>query len=166
MHNVSRIVLIRHGQSTYNEKNLFTGWKDVELTQKGIGQAHAAANLIQDIDFTHAFTSKLKRARNTLDIILKDLNVDSTSFIDRVGIWVTKVKGKPLFKEKKIGAIGLRIKKWVTYHGISFNLNPDLTYYNNIQACGLCDYTATSLQELGIDFSQEDFDRLFIDFFK
>ena len=74
MSHQSHLVLIRHGESIYNEKNLFTGWEDVELTQKGIGQAHAAANLIQDIDFTHAFTSKLKRARNTLDIILKDLN--------------------------------------------------------------------------------------------
>lgn len=70
----SILVLIRHGQSTYNEKNLFTGWEDVELTQKGENEAHEAACLINNITFTHAFTSKLKRARNTLNIILNDLH--------------------------------------------------------------------------------------------
>ena len=74
MHNVSRIVLIRHGQSTYNEKNLFTGWKDVELTQKGTREAHEVAPLIQHLTFTHAFTSNLRRAQDTLDIILEDIS--------------------------------------------------------------------------------------------
>ena len=70
----SILVLIRHGQSTYNEKNLFTGWKDVELTYQGESEAREVASLINKITFTHAFTSKLKRARNTLNIILKNLN--------------------------------------------------------------------------------------------
>ena len=70
----SKLVLIRHGQSTYNEKNLFTGWQDVNLTPKGIQEAHNAAPIINDISFTHAFTSKLKRAKNTLTIILNDIN--------------------------------------------------------------------------------------------
>ena len=71
---MSKLVLIRHGQSIYNEKNLFTGWADVELTDKGTNEAKDAAPLIQDIVFTHAFTSKLKRAQNTLKIILKNIN--------------------------------------------------------------------------------------------
>ena len=54
-----------------------------------------------------------------------------------MGIWVIKNQGKLLKKEKKIGAIGLRIKKWITYHGLSFNINPNLSYYKNINACGL-----------------------------
>jgi len=70
----SKLVLIRHGQSTYNEKNLFTGWQDVNLTPKGIQEAHDSAPIINDISFTHAFTSKLKRAKNTLTIILNDIN--------------------------------------------------------------------------------------------
>ena len=74
MSNTSKLVLIRHGQSTYNEKNLFTGWQDVELTQQGIHEAHECTKLMKDISFTHAFTSKLKRAKNTLEIVLKDLN--------------------------------------------------------------------------------------------
>ena len=73
MSSQSCLVLIRHGQSTYNKKNLFTGWKDVELTKEGILEAHDAAPLIANITFTHAFTSHLKRARHTLDIILEDI---------------------------------------------------------------------------------------------
>ena len=71
---MSKLILIRHGQSTYNEKNLFTGWADVDLTEKGINEAKEAAPLIDNIKFTHAFTSQLKRAQNTLDIILKNIN--------------------------------------------------------------------------------------------
>ena len=72
----SCLVLIRHGQSTYNKQNLFTGWKDVKLTKKGVREAHEAAPLVANITFTHAFTSDLKRARDTLDIILKDIQQD------------------------------------------------------------------------------------------
>ena len=72
----SCLVLIRHGQSTYNEKNLFTGWKDVSLTEQGIREAHEAASLIANIAFTHAFTSNLKRAQHTLNIILTDIQQD------------------------------------------------------------------------------------------
>ena len=102
---------------------------------------------------------------NTLTCLLKNFQIEATSFSDRVGIWVTKVNGIKLSKEKKIGAIGLRIQKWVTYHGLSFNINPDLAYYNNIQACGLTDYSATSLKEIGVMLSQKEFDKIFIDIF-
>ena len=47
----SKLYLIRHGQSTYNKKNLFTGWKDVELTKEGLHEAHEAAPLIENITF-------------------------------------------------------------------------------------------------------------------
>lgn len=70
----SCLVLIRHGQSIYNEQNLFTGWKDVNLTEQGIREAHEAADLIQKITFTHAFTSTLHRAQHTLNIILECLD--------------------------------------------------------------------------------------------
>ena len=72
----SYLVLIRHGQSTYNKQNLFTGWKDVPLTKQGICEAHEAAQLLVNITFTHAFTSDLKRARHTLNIILNDIHQD------------------------------------------------------------------------------------------
>ena len=73
MSSQSCLVLIRHGQSTYNKKNIFTGWKDVELTEQGIREAHDAAPLIANINFTHAFTSNLIRAQHTLEIILKSI---------------------------------------------------------------------------------------------
>ena len=97
--------------------------------------------------------------------LLKELDIEATTFHDRVGIWVTKSNRYKLSKEKKIGAIGLRIKKWVTYHGLSFNINPDLAYYENIHACGLADYSATSLKELGTNLSQNEFDKIFISHF-
>ena len=80
-----------------------------------------------------------------------EFNIESRTFENRVGIWVTKNKGVKLEKEQKIGAIGLRIKKWVTYHGLSFNINPDLNYYKNINACGLKEYSSTSMKNLGIN---------------
>ena len=70
----SSLVLIRHGQSTYNEKNLFTGWEDVELTKQGINEAQQVVPLISNLVFTHAFTSKLIRAQHTLEIILKGIH--------------------------------------------------------------------------------------------
>jgi len=102
---------------------------------------------------------------NTIIKLLKNFHIESTSYSDRVGIWVTEVKGKKLPKEKKIGAIGLRIKKWITYHGMSFNINPDLAYYNNIKACGLGDASVTSLKELGFKLSQKEFDIMFMNIF-
>ena len=93
---------------------------------------------------------------------LKEFDIEATTYPKRVGIWVTKNKDKKLTKEKKIGAIGLRLKKWVTYHGLSFNINPDLSYYDNIHACGLRDYQTTSLSDLGIKINYDEFDEMFM----
>ena len=54
------------------------------------------------------------------------------------------------------------MKKWVTYHGLSFNINPDLSYYDNIYACGLKDYQTTSLSDLGIKINYNEFDKIFM----
>ena len=108
----------------------------------------------------------IKILENTVICLLKKFQIESTSFSDRVGIWVTKANGIKLSKEKKIAAIGLRIRKWITYHGLSFNIDPDLTYYNNIQACGLAEYSSTSLKELGVNLSQKEFDKIFIEIIK
>ena len=97
---------------------------------------------------------------------LDNYNIEARSFKNRVGIWVIKNQGKLLKKEKKIGAIGLRIKKWITYHGLSFNINPNLKYYNFINACGLSEYKNTSLKELGVKISTEEFDKQYLKKFK
>jgi len=66
----NNLFLIRHGQSTYNLENRFTGWKDVELTDLGKSQAIEAGNILNGINFDTCYTSNLKRAQNTLDLIL------------------------------------------------------------------------------------------------
>ena len=71
---ISRLYLVRHGQSVYNLENKFTGWKDVNLTDKGIDEAKDAGNILKDIKFTFAYTSVLKRAINTLEFIQKSNN--------------------------------------------------------------------------------------------
>ena len=92
-------------------------------------------------------------------------NVEAKSFKDRVGIWVTKSNNIKFEKEKKIGAIGLRVSKWITYHGLSFNINPDMKYYDNINACGLKNYKNTSLKELNVDINYREFDNKFSQIF-
>jgi 2,3-bisphosphoglycerate-dependent phosphoglycerate mutase len=69
------LVLVRHGQSEWNLKNLFTGWKDPDLTELGIEEAKTGGKALKDygITFDIAFTSVLKRAQNTLDIILDQI---------------------------------------------------------------------------------------------
>jgi len=71
-----KLILVRHGQSIYNEENRFTGWKDVDLTQKGIDEAIACASLLNNENIDLAFTSNLKRAQKTLALILGELNLN------------------------------------------------------------------------------------------
>ena len=97
--------------------------------------------------------------------LLKEFDIEAKTFPDRIGIWIVKNGKYKLKKEKKIGAIGLRIKKWVTYHGLSFNLNPDLNYYNKIYACGLDNYKLTSMESLGKNIKSDEFNKLYLKFF-
>ena len=72
----TKLYLLRHGQSTYNLENRFTGWKDVDLTALGVSQAKEASKLLVGHSFDLAFTSNLIRAQRTLDIILNQLGVN------------------------------------------------------------------------------------------
>jgi 2,3-bisphosphoglycerate-dependent phosphoglycerate mutase len=69
------LVLVRHGQSEWNLKNLFTGWRDVDLTEQGVAEARAAGRKLkaQGIRFDVAFTSALIRAQRTLDLVLEEM---------------------------------------------------------------------------------------------
>lgn len=72
----------------------------------------------------------------------------------RVGIWVVM----PDSGESKIAAIGVRIRRWVTYHGIAINVNPDLSHFSGIVPCGIAQHGVTSLHDLGVDCSIHDVD--------
>lgn len=71
------LVLLRHGESVWNQENRFTGWTDVDLSQKGVVEAHEAGMILKSKGFTFdlAFTSVLKRAERTLEIVLDEMNL-------------------------------------------------------------------------------------------
>jgi lipoyl(octanoyl) transferase len=89
-------------------------------------------------------------------LVLRELGVKGERREGRVGVWVLSPEGK----EEKIAAIGVRIKKWVTFHGISLNINPNLSYYKSIVPCGLANYGVTSLKRLGVEISTQEADTL------
>ena len=72
-----KLVLIRHGQSTWNEKKLFTGWTDVDLTERGVNEAKEAGKRLKDagLNFSYAYTSLLKRAIKTLNYVLEEMDL-------------------------------------------------------------------------------------------
>ena len=72
----------------------------------------------------------------------------------RIGIWCDDLNGQ----EAKIGAIGVRIRKWVTAHGFAVNINPDLSHFGGIVPCGIAEYPVTSLAALGVTASLDEFD--------
>ncbi|MGZ5802727.1 MAG: 2,3-bisphosphoglycerate-dependent phosphoglycerate mutase [Xanthobacteraceae bacterium] len=82
------LVLVRHGQSEWNLKNLFTGWRDVDLTEKGIAEARAAGKKLKGLGITFdvAFTSDLKRAQNTLTLMLEEMGQTKLPVIKNVAL--------------------------------------------------------------------------------
>ena len=80
----------------------------------------------------------------------------------RVGVWVERPE-KPLhangrIHEDKIAAIGVRVRKWVTFHGLAINVEPDLSHYSGIVPCGIADFGVTSLVDLGLPVTMADLD--------
>lgn len=80
---------------------------------------------------------------NWVIAFLQEFGVKGEIKKGRVGIWVTNED-----KEEKIAAIGIKVKKWVSYHGIAINVNPDLTAFENIVPCGIKEFGITSLEKL------------------
>lgn len=85
---------------------------------------------------------------------LAEFGVTARAVEGRVGIWCDTPEGQ----EAKIGAIGIRIRKWVTMHGFSVNINPDLSHFGGIVPCGISEYPVTSLAQLGIAIKLQKFD--------
>ena len=85
---------------------------------------------------------------------LGDFGVTSWRAPGRIGIWTTDIDGR----EAKIGAIGVRIRRWVTMHGFSVNLSPDLSHFGGIVPCGIEQFGVTSLARLGIAVDSDAWD--------
>jgi len=85
---------------------------------------------------------------------------------DRVGVWVVR-DDKPAsssgqFLEDKIAAVGVRLRKWISFHGIAINVNPNLNHYKGIVPCGIQQHGVTSLADLGLKVTIEDLDKALI----
>lgn len=89
---------------------------------------------------------------------LQDFGVDSFRSEGRIGIWTQDVDGR----EAKIGAIGVRIRKWVTMHGFAVNIRPDLAHFTGIVPCGIEEFGVTSLARLGRQVEFETWDEALI----
>jgi len=90
---------------------------------------------------------------------LAHFNVIGETHADRVGIWVRRgAPDNPAVREDKIGAIGVRVRHWVTFHGIAINLEPDLEHFSGIVPCGISDHGVTSLWDLGLTTSMPELD--------
>jgi lipoyl(octanoyl) transferase len=93
---------------------------------------------------------------------LAEFNVTGERRPGRVGVWVVRedkprnADGSP--HEAKIAAIGVRLRKWVSFHGISINVDPDLSHYEGIVPCGIKEHGVTSLVDLGLPVTMEDVD--------
>jgi len=88
--------------------------------------------------------------------ILAEFGIEGQIKKGRVGIWVVDKNGQ----EKKIAAIGIKLKKWVSYHGIAININPDLAGFNNIVPCGIKEFGVTSMAEILGKFDAKNFDEI------
>ncbi len=93
---------------------------------------------------------------------LSEFNIAGTVHPDRVGVWVPR-PDKPALpdgtpREDKIAAIGVRLRKWVSFHGISINVEPDLSHFDGIVPCGITGHGVTSLVDLGLPVTLEDVD--------
>ena len=88
-------------------------------------------------------------------LALKQFGVSGERRADRIGVWV-----KNGLSEDKIAAIGVRVRRWVTFHGVALNIAPDLTHFSGIVPCGIAQshFGVTSLRDLGLDVSLAEVD--------
>jgi lipoyl(octanoyl) transferase len=91
---------------------------------------------------------------------LSVFNVTGKVVCGRVGVWVDRTQSGGPIREEKIAAIGLRVRKWVSFHGISLNVEPDLSHFDGIVPCGISDdgLGVTSLVDLGLPVAMDDVD--------
>ena len=95
---------------------------------------------------------------------LYEFNISTHRWDKAIGVWTYKNNNKKIAttKRHKIASIGIRIRKKISFHGISINIHPNLNYFNNIIPCGLENSKVTSAKDLGINLNYNDFDELFM----
>ncbi|XDA97426.1 lipoyl(octanoyl) transferase LipB [Sulfitobacter sp. LCG007] len=93
---------------------------------------------------------------------LAEFNVTGEIRPGRVGVWVSRPERPPgpdgAIREEKIAAIGIRLRRWISFHGISINVEPDLTHFEGIVPCGIAEHGVTSLVDLGLPVTMSDLD--------
>ena len=89
--------------------------------------------------------------------VLNSLSLDARTYPDRVGLWV-KSDQVNQYAESKISAIGIRLRKWVSFHGLSLNIAPNLAHFDGIIPCGISNHGVTSLNQFGINVPVAEID--------
>ena len=139
---------------------VFAAGRGGEYTYHGPGQrvAYVMLDLKRRHEDVRAFVTALE---DWIIAALARVNVRGERREDRVGVWVVRpdrplVGGMPA--EDKIAAIGIRLRKWVSFHGIAINVEPDLGHFSGIVPCGISGYGVTSLVDLGLPVTMADLD--------
>jgi lipoyl(octanoyl) transferase len=131
----------RGGQFTYHGPGQRVGYVMLDLKRRG-GDVRG---FVRDLE-------------EWLIRTLARFNVKGERREGRVGIWVARSAKVPGGREDKIGAIGVRVRRWVTFHGVSLNVDPDLSHFTGIVPCGVREHGVTSLHDLGLLVSMADAD--------
>ncbi len=130
----------RGGQYTYHGPGQRVGYVMLNLKERGPDVRGFVRNLEEWLIQT-----------------LAAFNIKGERRDDRVGVWVRRPELGPA-KEDKIAAIGVRVRKWVTFHGVSLNVSPDLEHFSGIVPCGVSEHGVTSLEDLGQIISTAEID--------
>lgn len=152
-----------------NEKDLisaerfpvFQTGRGGEYTYHGPGQrvAYVMLDLKRRREDVRAFVAALE---SWIIRALDRFNVRGETREDRVGVWVARPERPRMHPDRvaedKIAAIGIRLRKWVSFHGISLNVEPDLSHYSGIVPCGISEHGVTSLVDLGLPVTMADAD--------
>jgi lipoyl(octanoyl) transferase len=144
---------------------VFTAGRGGQYTYHGPGQ-RVAYVLLNVGARGHDVRRFVRQLEDWVIAALAEFNVMGEIRPDRVGVWVRRpdkpaaADGSPA--EDKIAAIGIRLRRWVSFHGISINVEPDLTHFSGIVPCGIRDHGVTSLVDLGLPVTMADLDTALI----
>ncbi|WP_413719672.1 lipoyl(octanoyl) transferase LipB [Silicimonas sp. MF1-12-2] len=135
----------RGGQYTYHGPGQRVAYVMLDVAKRG----HDVRRFVHDLE-------------RWIIAALAEFNVHGEIRDGRVGVWVPRPEKPPLpdgsQREDKIAALGIRLRKWVSFHGLSINVEPDLSHFDGIVPCGIRNYGVTSLVDLGLPVTMADVD--------